>query len=257
MDLRPVGFFDSGLGGVSVLKSALARLPHENFVYFGDNRNAPYGDRTEADITRLTLDCVHRLLAANAKAVVIACNTATATCIRTIREELAVPVVSVEPAIKPACMSPGNGKILMMATLATTRLSRYLALQARMPDPDRVINVPCPGLADRIETGEFSDDAFDDLFDRYLAPYWGMRVDGVVLGCTHYLFIRGAVARYMKLHFPGDARLYDGNDATALQLAHVLDASGLANGTGSGKVDFLTSGDPAVFQPIFDRLIAR
>lgn len=257
MDERPVGFFDSGLGGISVLKSALQRLPNENYIYYGDNRNAPYGDRTEADITWLTLDCVHTLLHAGAKAIVIACNTATATCIRTIREELDVPVVSVEPAIKPACMAPGNGKVLMMATCATTRLARYLALQSRMPDPARVINVPCPGLVERIESGAFGDDAFDDLLDRYLSPYWGAEIDGIVLGCTHYIFIRGAIARYARLHFSGPARLYDGNDATALQLAHVLDEQGLFNKSGSGRIEFLTSGDPAVIRPLFERLLRQ
>ena len=194
MDTRPIGFFDSGLGGVSVLRSARRLLPRENYVYFGDNRNAPYGDRTEEDITRLTMACAHRLVREGAKAIVVACNTATATCISAIREELDVPVVSVEPAIKPACAAPGGGKVLMLATLATTRLERYLRLQARMPDPARVLNVPCPGLVDRIEQGVFGDDAFDDLLDRYLSPYWGMEVDGVVLGCTHYPFIRGAIA---------------------------------------------------------------
>ena len=255
MDARPVGFFDSGLGGISVLRSALQLLPHENYIYYGDNRNVPYGDRCEADITRLTLACAHALLEAGVKAIVIACNTATATCIRTIREELDVPVVSVEPAIKPACLAPGRGKVLMLATHATTRLARYLALQSRMPDPARVINVPCPGLADRIEAGVFAEDAFDDLLDRYLKPYWGMAVDGVVLGCTHYVFIRDAIARYARLHFDGEARLYDGNDATALQLRHVLQEHGLLNGAGCGKTAFLTSGDACALQRLFDRLL--
>ncbi len=257
MDARPVGFFDSGLGGISVLRSALRLLPHENYIYYGDNRNAPYGDRSEDDITRLTLSCVHTLLSAGAKAIVIACNTATATCIRTIREELDVPVVSVEPAIKPACIAPGRGRVLMLATRATTRLARYLALQSRMPDPARVINVPCPGLVDRIEKGIFAEDAFDDLLDGYLRPYWGMTIDGVVLGCTHYVFIRDAIARYTRLHFDGEAQIYDGNDATAVQLRHVLEEQGLSNGAGCGETAFLTSGDACAFRQLFDRLLYR
>ncbi len=257
MDTRPIGFFDSGLGGASVLCSALRLLPTEDYIYYGDNANAPYGDRKEAEITDLTLTCTRKLQSTNVKALVVACNTATATCIKTIRQELDVPVISVEPAIKPACTQPGNGKILMLATLATTRLARYLALQSRMPDPSRVINVPCPGLVDRIETGVFSDDGFDDLLDGFLSPYWGMRVDGIVLGCTHYVFIKGAIARYASSHFTGPTKLYDGNDATIVQLGHVLEAEGLINPAGTGQVRFLTSGDEAVYLPLFERLMAR
>ncbi len=257
MDTRPIGFFDSGLGGVSVLRAAVRLLPRENYAYFGDNRNAPYGDRTEADITRLTMACAHRLLNEGVKAIVIACNTATATCITAIREELDVPVVSVEPAIKPACAAPGSGRVLMLATRATTQLERYLALQARMPDPARVINVPCPGLVERIERGVFADDAFDDLLGAYLTPYHGMQIDGIVLGCTHYPFIRGAIARYARAHFTGPCRLYDGADATAAQLRHVLCENELLSGAGSGDVRFLTSGDAARFSPLFTELLRR
>ncbi len=252
---QPVGVFDSGLGGVSVLREAVRILPHETFLYYGDNANAPYGDRTEEAITALTFDCAHFLQKQGAKIILIACNTATATCVTRIREELDIPVVSIEPAIKPACETPGNGKILMAATLATTRLDRYRALQARMPDPSRVINVPCPGLVERIERGVFAEDAFDDLFDRYFQAYWNMTIDGIVLGCTHYVFIRDAFARYAKTHFRGDAHLYDGNLATARQLQHILEEKGLAKTQGEGCVRFFTSGDAARFAPLFEKLL--
>ncbi|MEG1524342.1 MAG: glutamate racemase [Clostridia bacterium] len=257
MDTRPIGFLDSGLGGISVLRSAVRQLPHEDYLYYGDNGNAPYGDKAEAEITRLTLICARALVQRNVKAIVLACNTATATCIETMRDELDLPVVSVEPAIKPACSVPGNGRILMMATLATTHLKRYLDLQSRMPDPSRVINVPCPGLVDRIEQGIFRADAFDDLLNRYLYAYSGIQIDGIVLGCTHYIFVKQAIARYAKLHFKGPCRIYDGNDATALQLDHILQSQHLQNDRGSGKVVFLTSGEAAHYQPIFNLLFQQ
>ena len=254
----PIGVFDSGLGGVSVLREALHVLPHERFIYYGDNRNAPYGDRTEAEITEFTMRCAHTLADRGAKAILIACNTATATCIERIRSELEVPVVSVEPAIKPACMQPGDGKILMMATRATTRLQRYLALQARMPDPSRIVNVPCSGLVERIEQGIFAADAFDDLLDGYLSAYHTMQIDGIVLGCTHYIFIRSAIRRYAAMHLKGACTLFDGNEATAHQLARVLSEHGILNGTESaGGVEFHTSGDPARYRPIFDLLLRQ
>ena len=257
MDQRPVGFFDSGLGGASVLRSALRLLPDENYIYYGDNANAPYGDRSEDDITRLTLTAAKRLVDAGAKTVVIACNTATATCVTALRERLSMPVISVEPAIKPACAAPGRGKVLMLATTATTRLTRYQALKARMPDPARVIDVACPGIADRVEAGIFADDGYDDLLATCLGPYEGLTVDGIVLGCTHYPFIRGAIARYARAHLRGACTFYDGSDATAAHLLDVLTASGLRAGGGSGAVEFLTSGDPARFTPLFRMLLHR
>lgn len=252
-----IGVFDSGLGGASVLREALKLMPHETFLYYGDNANAPYGDRSEDEITSLTFRCAHLLEQQGAQVILIACNTATATCVTRIRTELDIPVISIEPAIKPACETPGDGKIIMAATLATTKLSRYLALQSRMPDPSRVINVPCPGLVDRIERGIFECDAFNDLFDSYFSQYEGMLIDGIVLGCTHYVFIRDAFERYAKKHFRGEANLFDGNLATAKQLLHVLNEKGLAHTQGEGGVIFQSSGDISFYEPIFRRLLNR
>ena len=251
----PIGVFDSGLGGASVLREALRQLPTENYIYFGDNANAPYGDRSESEITDLTLTCVHQLLDLGCKAILVACNTATANCIDTIRTQLNVPVVSVEPAIRPACMMPGTGKILMMATLATTKMERYLSLQQRMPDPNRVINIPCPGIVERIEAGHLEDSDFDDLFEKYLAPYEGLKTDAIVLGCTHYVFIPGAFRRAASRHLSGPCLLYDGNVGTVQQLSRVLDQHELRNPSGSGAIEFHTSGNMARFSPIFEYLL--
>ncbi len=254
---RPIGVFDSGLGGASVLREALRLMPNENFIYYGDNANAPYGERSESEITALTFRCAHILQQQDAKIILIACNTATATCVSRIRAELDIPVISIEPAIKPACEMPGEGKILMAATPATTKLARYLALQARMPNPQRVINVPCPGLVDRIERGIFSADAFDDLFDMYFEAYQDMQIDGIVLGCTHYVFIKDAFARYAASHFRGEARLFDGNMATARQLMHVLEERHMLNTSPSGSIRFQTSGEQSFYEPLFYTLLNR
>ncbi|MBQ6703964.1 MAG: glutamate racemase [Clostridia bacterium] len=254
---RPVGFFDSGLGGASVLREALKLLPNENYIYFGDNANAPYGDRTEDEITSLTFRSAHRLVDMGVKAIVLACNTATATCINQIRSEFSIPVISIEPAIKPACSLPGTGKVLMMATKATTRLERYLRLRESMPDPGRVINIPCPGIVERIEGGKLGADDFDDLFADYLAPYEGLEVDAIVLGCTHYIFIKDAFRRNAGLHLKGSCQLIDGNEGTVRQLGRVLEARNLANPGGSGHVTFCTSGNIDLIKPIFDMLISK
>lgn len=255
MDTRPIGIFDSGMGGISLLRDALRMLPNENFIYYGDNLHAPYGDKTEDEILGLTSDAADFLVAHGVKALVLACNTATSASINILRQKLDVPVVSIEPAIKPACEAAGDGKVFMLATVATTMLARYHALQARMPDPFRVINVGCSGLVDRIEKGITDEDAFDDIFDRCLSQYHGMKADHIVLGCTHFPFIAGAIERYFKLHFTGECRLIDGNAATVRQLERVLDRSQLMNCVGEGHAEFFTSGDRATLLPIFERFL--
>lgn len=260
MSERPVGVFDSGLGGASVLREALRLLPNENYIYYGDNKNAPYGDKSDDDITGLTMACIDKLMAMDVKAILIACNTATAASVSRVRQLMnrySMPIISIEPAIKPACALPGTGKVFMTATLATTRLNRYLALQARMPDPSRVVNIPCPGIVERVEAGIFDDDAYDDLFDRYFAPYAGTEVDAIVLGCTHYPFIKGAFARNAKRYLRGGCTLIDGSVGTVRQLGRVLDRYKLRNPRGAGLVDFHTSGDEAVLRPIFEKLLKQ
>lgn len=255
MDNRPVGFFDSGLGGASVLREALRTASHENYIYYGDDANAPYGDRSADDIAALTLCSVDRLMSFGVKAIVIACNTATATCIDTVRQHVPVPVVSVEPAIKPACEMPGSGRVLMLATSATIRLPRYHELLSRMPDPARVVSVACPGLVERIERGVTAPGAFDDILGDRLSSLHGIRIDAIVLGCTHYVFIRDAILSYARSHFDGECRLFDGNAATVRQLDRVLAQADIKNPAGTAHVEYHTSGDRAALLPVFNALL--
>lgn len=256
-DPRPVGVFDSGFGGASFLRNALLLLPDESFIYYGDNKNAPYGDRSEEEILLLAENAADFLVNKGVKTLVVACNTATSAAIKVLRETLDVPVVSVEPAIKPACMLPGSGKVLMLATVATTKLSRYRALQNRMPDPERVINVGCSGIVERVEAGVTAADAFDDILEDKLGPCEGMTVDGIVLGCTHFPFIQPAFERYAAKHFVGPRRFFDGNEGTARQLKRVLKARGLEAPPGekTPRVTFLTSGEQKTCEAIFRRLL--
>ncbi len=241
------------------MRNALMLLPDERFIYYGDNKNAPYGDRTEEDILILAENAADFLVNKGVKTLVVACNTATSASIKVLRERLDVPVVSVEPAIKPACALPGTGKVLMLATVATTKLSRYRALVGRMPDPERVVSIGCSGIVERVEAGITDEDAFDDLLEDKLCPYEGLEVSGIVLGCTHFPFIKPAFERYAGKHFTGERRFFDGNEGTARQLWRVLSARGLSAEPGKApdrRVTFLTSGDPGVCGPIFERLLA-
>lgn len=252
MDARPVGMFDSGVGGVSVLGEAIQQLPYEDFIYFGDNAHAPYGSKTEAEIVSLTFDCAHRLMQYDVKAMVIACNTATSAAINEIRQCFRIPVISMEPAVKPACACPGNGRVLMLATPATIAQPRYRALVQRQPSGNRVIDVPCPELAGCIErNGDCGP-----LLEQYLFPFAGETVDAIVLGCTHYVFVRDEISAFAQNRLRGACRIFDGNEGTIGQLARILADNALQN-HGGGAVRLLTSGDPNVFLPRMQSLLQR
>lgn len=254
-DRRPVGIFDSGVGGISVLKVARELLPNENFIYYGDNGNAPYGTKPENEIKRLAFNCADFLVQKGVKALVVACNTATSAAIRDIREQLNLPVISMEPAIKPALAAAKGGKVIMMATPMTCSLERYLLLLDALNGQDKVLNVGCYGLVERIEEGDFTPGRFDDLLKQVLGPYDGERIDAIVLGCTHYPFIERDIAQYAKKHFTGRCRIFDGNGGTVRQLGKVLSQNGLESDSAGGNVELYTSGDPAKTLPILEKLL--
>ena len=258
MDNRAVGIFDSGMGGLSVLKTAQLLLPAESFLFYGDNKNAPYGTRSPEEITRLSFDCAHELVKLGAKALVIACNTATSAAVNDIRTELKLPVVSMEPAIMPAIEHSKGGRILMMATPRTCVQSRYLRLLDRLDQAHQVVNVPAIELVEAVESGDWSRQAFDRVLQKVLGPFEGQAIESIVLGCTHFPFAREHIARYARAHFQGKPAFYDGNLGTARQLGRVLKEQGLEAEPGrAGATRLLTSGDSARILPLFNRLLAQ
>lgn len=232
-----VGVFDSGVGGISVLRQLAATLPAENFVYFGDSANAPYGEKTRDQVARMSRDIVDRLLDEGAKAIVIACNTATSVAAASIRADYAhVPIIGVEPALKPATEQPGVKRILVMATPITLRLDKYQLLAEKWGSGHEVIDAPCPGLAARIEKGDLESPDIYELLEDLVGSYAGA-VDAVVLGCTHYPFIARQIREVV-----GDVPLFDGAYGTALQLQRKLAERGLTTkSSGRGTVEFLSS----------------
>ena len=220
---QPVGVFDSGFGGVSVLAAAARLLPAENFIFLGDNQNAPYGDRTPAQVLALTRQGLQTLTGLGCKAVVIACNTATSAAADTLRAELAMPIIGMEPALKPAALLPRSGAVLVMATAMTLQLDKFhhlMALYGQVAVP-----VPCPGLVELIEAGETDGPRIHAKLTELLGPHLGKPIKAVVLGCTHYVFLRGALARML----PENVALVDGNLGTARQLQARLMALALLN----------------------------
>lgn len=230
-----IGVFDSGAGGVSVLSQLAAELPREQFVYFGDSANAPYGEKSRDWIVRRSRAIVDELLEEGAKAIVIACNTATSAAAAELRAEYAhVPIIGVEPALKPA--TKVAERILVMATPITLRLDKYQQLAEKWGGGHEVIAAPCPGLAARIEQGNLDDSAVVDLIDELVGRYRG-RVEAVVLGCTHYPFVSESIRTVL-----GDVELFDGAEGTARQLHRKLAERGLETKSGNaGGVEFRSS----------------
>lgn len=240
MDQRPIGFMDSGLGGVSVLSEALRLLPNENYIYFGDTAHIPYGDKTPEDILELTHRAVDRLIALDCKAVVIACNTATSAAAGRLRQELHMPVIGMEPALKPASQIDRPGKVLVLATHATLTQPKFLALMERYGKD--AIPVPCPGLMECVEAGRLEGAEVEGVLRALLTPYLGAPVRAVVLGCTHYPFVRKVIASF----FPPETPMIDGNEGTVRQLKRRLKEENLlCLREQPGSVTFLSSSEDA------------
>jgi len=249
---------DSGFGGVSTLKQAVKLLPTENFVYFGDNANAPYGNRSVREIQNLTLAAASHLESANVKAILIACNTATAAALHLVQERLSIPVVGIRPAIIQAFKSHKTGIVLMLATEATTKLPSYQALHESLSQPNVVKDIGCPAdIVRNVESGIRDDAIYIEILDRVLKPYHNAVVDGIVLGCTHYPFIETAVKKYAKEHFRGCCTIFEGGKAAITELSEILKERNLENNSGMSQIKFITSGDLERETIIYNRLLAE
>lgn len=216
----PIGFMDSGLGGISVLKAARSIMPAEDFIYYGDSAHAPYGTKDPSVIKELTFDVVKKLLDMGIKGMVVACNTATSAAVRALREEYPdLPLVGIEPAIKPAVEDYNGGEILVLATPMTIKQEKFKALLARYDAEAKIIPVQCGGLMEFVESGQVCGDVLDDYVGRVIAPYVNDKTETIVLGCTHYSFLRPHLREYF-----GDRHisLIDGNLGTAKEIRRRL-----------------------------------
>lgn len=221
----PIGFMDSGLGGLSVLKEALRIMPYDDFIYYGDSRNAPYGVKDQETIRRLTFQVVEMLLERGIKGLAIACNTATSAAVAKLRLAYPqLPIVGIEPAVKPAVEHNHGGRILVMATPMTIRQEKFHKLLERYRNGKEVVPVPCEGLMEFVEHGELDGDTLEAYFREHLTPYLTEDTETIVLGCTHYPFLR----RYLR-KFLGERKidLIDGSLGTAAELRRRLLEQGL------------------------------
>lgn len=240
---QPIGVYDSGVGGLSVLCEARKRLPHENFIYYGDSENAPYGTKTEDEIKELSLACGEFLFRKGVKMIVIACNTATSIVVQTMRERYNIPIISIEPAVKPALEGSRNGKIIVLATPATLHQKRYQSLLERLGAQDATINVECASLANLIEKGDLDDPHIKAYIHDKLVAYRGQQIEGIVIGCTHYSFVADKIRDIASKIFPSFGDIYDGRYGTARHIARVLAHENLLHGCNAGgRVELFTSG---------------
>ena len=231
---NPVGVFDSGVGGISTLREMIRELPDERFIYYGDMANAPYGTKSTEEVTDCVRSVVDKLLQQHIKALVIACNTATGAAAASLRKELDIPVVGMEPALKPASKARKDGSVLVLATPLTLQQEKFENLMRQYGEG--AVKVPCPGLMELVET----DDAagallyLRELFTRYPPD----KVDAVVLGCTHYVFLKDMIRDLL----PDRITITDGNAGTARQLKRVLARENLLNEDGPGSIELESSG---------------
>ena len=232
-NMRPIGVFDSGVGGVSVLRELVRLMPQEHYLYFGDSANAPYGEKTTEQVRQLTMAAAERLIKRGVKALVVACNTATSAAIHVLREKYPdMVVIGIEPALKVAADRFPKGNIGVMATSVTLREEKFQHQTERFPDA-RIYPIPAPGLVEKIEGGLLKDKQTYELLGKLLLPYRG-RLDALVLGCTHYPF---AAALIEDILGP-ETVLLDGGAGTARQTKRCLEAAGLLNeGRGSITIE--------------------
>jgi glutamate racemase len=190
---RPVGVFDSGVGGLSVLREIRRELPAEDLIYVADSGHAPYGDKTKEFIEARAIAILEFLKSQNSKAVVVACNTVTGTAVDLLRSRFDVPIVAIEPAVKPARSKTRSGVVGVMATTQTLASPRFSSLVRRHAADVQVLVQPCPGLVEQVEAGELASSSTRALVEQYVRPLVDKGADTIVLGCTHYPFLSAVI----------------------------------------------------------------
>ena len=253
MDFRPIGVFDSGVGGLTVLHECLVTMPHEDFVYLGDHARLPYGPRGLDEVRRFAHEIGVYLELQGVKIVVVACNTATAAALPDLQELLSVPVVSViVPEAHAAVQATRNRRIGLLATELTVETGRYESLVRTLDAGAHVTSVACPKLVPLIEAGDtFSDDVVAAVRE-YAAPLKKAGCDTVILGCTHYPLLRPVFQRA----FGRDVTLVFSADETAREVAETLARKGFENDAArEGAYRFLTTGDPQLFRTLGERFL--
>jgi len=245
----PIGIFDSGLGGLSICKEIIELLPNESIVYLADSINAPYGEKSKEDIIQLSIKNTELLLELNCKVIIVACNTATTNAISILRERFDVPIIGIEPAIKPAALQTKTGKIGVLATEGTLKSELFLLTAEQFRDSLELIEIKGENLVRLIEAGEM--EKTKPLLIKYLLPMIEAGVDNIVLGCTHYPFLIPLIKEIV----PDSIVIIDSGRAVAKQTQVILSSQNiLSNDSGIGEKVFYTNNDLQIFESFLRKI---
>jgi glutamate racemase len=251
----PIGVFDSGVGGLSVLRAIRAQMPEESVIYFGDQGHIPYGPRPMEQIRIFSEAITKFLLEQDAKIIVVACNTASAAALKFLRGGFpAIPFVGMEPAVKPAAEQTHTGRVGVLATPATFQGALYASVVERFANGVELLQDACPGLVQEIERGNLEGRETRRILESALVPMLERNIDTVVLGCTHYPFVIPLVQQIVG----GNVRVIDPAPSVAKQVRRVLEAQEIKNPSNErGKVRFYTSGDLGDFKSLLPVLLGE
>lgn len=249
MSTQPIGIFDSGVGGTSIFKEIKALLPNENTIYLADSKNAPYGTKSKAEITQLSIKNIELLLSKNCKLIVVACNTATTNAIKTLRENYTVPFIGIEPAIKPAALNTQTKAIGILATKGTLSSDLFHKTTDLYSNSIKVIEQVGEGIVQLIENGDVYSDQMKTLLKIYLQPMINANIDYLVLGCTHYPYLMPLLLDILPKH----VKIIDSGEAVAKQTKMVLEKLHLLNSqTSNAENTFFTNGNPLVLSTLLN-----
>ncbi len=251
--IAPIGVFDSGAGGFTILTALRQELPNENYVYFGDSAHCPYGTRSEADITELSLQACRFLLAQGVKLIVVACNTASQAALSTLRATFTIPFVGVVPAVKPAARATMRGRVGVAATNQAARATYLRQLIDEFASDIQVYAVGCPELVTLVEHGELDGPLVEETLRHALRPLLDKQVDVIVLGCTHFPALRPAIERVAGKQ----VQVIDSGGAVARRTHAVLDTEGLLrpDDASGGQLQIWCSGDEQNFSSVASKVL--
>lgn len=244
---KPIGIFDSGVGGTSIWKEIHKLMPNENIIYLADSKNAPYGDKSREEIIFLSTKNTRQLLAQNCKIIVVACNTATTNAIGTLRRDYALPIIGIEPAIKPAALKTNSKSIGILATKGTLSSALFSKTYKEFTKDIKVVEVIGEGLVPLIEDGDLDSPEMVNLLQKHLQPMIDAQIDHLVLGCSHYPYLIPTLQKLLPPHI----NIIDSGEAVARQTKTVLQSMDLLREEKSRPhLRFFTNAKPATLQSL-------
>ena len=251
----PIAVIDSGVGGISVLRELIKIMPRENYIYFGDSKNAPYGSKEKAEVLEITRSNLRMLQNRGIKALVVACNTATSAAVRILRQENPdLVIVGIEPAIKPPAVTLDHPRVLVMATPLTLKEEKFQRLVSRYSDMAEIISLPCHRLAELVEGGNIDTPELEEYVASLLEPYRDQNIDALVLGCTHYPHVRKTIER----HVSPSVKIFDGGEGTARETRRRLEVANLLCPEDQvGVIDICNSYNDAQMLELSKRLLYK